>query len=79
MKDSVKLDSSAIIFYLFQTCVSPDREATPLQSAMCGSVAGGLAAAVTTPLDVAKTRIILSQVLQYFDTVHFFCKLLTGK
>ncbi|KAM0748845.1 mitochondrial carrier [Meredithblackwellia eburnea MCA 4105] len=31
-----------------------------IQAAVCGSFAGGLAAAVTTPLDVAKTRIMLS-------------------
>lgn len=29
-------------------------------AAACGSVAGGIAAAITTPLDVAKTRIMLS-------------------
>ena len=33
--------------------------ATPLQAAICGSVSGGIAAAVTTPLDVIKTRIML--------------------
>lgn len=36
-------------------------EITSFQSALCGSVAGGLAAAVTTPLDLAKTRIMLAE------------------
>lgn len=33
---------------------------TSAASALCGAVAGGLAAAITTPLDVAKTRIMLA-------------------
>jgi len=32
------------------------------QSALCGSFSGGLAAAITTPIDVAKTRLMLLQV-----------------
>ncbi|KOB70788.1 S-adenosylmethionine mitochondrial carrier protein, partial [Operophtera brumata] len=36
-------------------------EITTFQSALCGSVAGGFAAAVTTPLDLAKTRIMLAE------------------
>ncbi|XP_026728592.1 S-adenosylmethionine mitochondrial carrier protein homolog [Trichoplusia ni] len=38
-----------------------DGEITSIQSALCGSVAGGFAAAVTTPLDLAKTRIMLAE------------------
>ncbi|CDR46814.1 CYFA0S26e00364g1_1 [Cyberlindnera fabianii] len=33
----------------------------PLQGAICGSIAGGVAAALTTPLDVLKTRIMLNE------------------
>eukprot|EP00548_Thalassiothrix_antarctica_P005715 CAMPEP_0194141656 /NCGR_PEP_ID=MMETSP0152-20130528/11055_1 /TAXON_ID=1049557 /ORGANISM="Thalassiothrix antarctica, Strain L6-D1" /LENGTH=272 /DNA_ID=CAMNT_0038840353 /DNA_START=60 /DNA_END=878 /DNA_ORIENTATION=+ len=32
---------------------------TPVQGAACGSVSGGIAAAITTPLDVLKTRLML--------------------
>jgi len=34
---------------------------TPFQGAICGSIGGGIAAAITTPLDVAKTRIMLGK------------------
>jgi len=33
----------------------------PIQGAFCGSIAGGVAAALTTPLDVLKTRIMLNE------------------
>ncbi|CAL1271582.1 unnamed protein product [Larinioides sclopetarius] len=33
----------------------------PWQSSLCGAVAGGIAAGITTPLDVAKTRIMLAK------------------
>lgn len=35
------------------------KETNPIQGAACGSLAGAIAGAVTTPLDVAKTRIML--------------------
>lgn len=35
------------------------------QSALCGSLSGGLAAAVTTPLDVCKTRLMLDSTGKY--------------
>lgn len=34
----------------------------PWQGAICGAGAGGISAAITTPLDVAKTRIMLARV-----------------
>jgi len=32
----------------------------PMQSSICGAISGGISAAITTPLDVAKTRIMLA-------------------
>ena len=34
---------------------------TPLESAICGAAAGAFSSAITTPLDVAKTRIMLAE------------------
>jgi len=36
-------------------------ETNPVQGAICGSIAGAIAGAATTPLDVAKTRIMLER------------------
>ncbi|XP_077865525.1 mitochondrial S-adenosylmethionine carrier protein-like [Saccoglossus kowalevskii] len=37
------------------------RLVTPWESAVCGAIAGGFSAALTTPFDVAKTRIMLAE------------------
>lgn len=36
------------------------RKVNSMESAICGAISGAMAAAVTTPIDVAKTRIMLS-------------------
>ncbi|XP_006609080.1 S-adenosylmethionine mitochondrial carrier protein-like isoform X2 [Apis laboriosa] len=38
------------------------RECTPLEGALCGSLSVAISASITTPLDVAKTRIMLSNM-----------------
>jgi len=44
---------------------------TPLEVALCGSISGGIAAALTTPIDVTKTQIMLanSAINQNFSSV----------
>nr|CAI5847228.1 unnamed protein product [Callosobruchus analis] len=52
-----------ILEYLKCTYRTRYKNNIPLESwevAVCGSIAGGFSAAVTTPLDVAKTRIMLA-------------------
>ncbi|KAF8600423.1 S-adenosylmethionine transporter [Ceratobasidium sp. AG-I] len=46
-------------FFKLRLAKSLGRPTNPHEAAMCGSVAGGIAAAATTPLDVLKTRIML--------------------
>lgn len=41
--------------------VNTGLELTPIAVAVCGAVAGGIASFLTTPLDVAKTRIMLAE------------------
>ena len=50
--------------------MSQGRPVEPWQGAVCGAVAGGFSAAVTTPLDVLKTRIMLAQVCDYTVKSH---------
>ncbi|KAJ6649320.1 S-adenosylmethionine mitochondrial carrier protein like [Pseudolycoriella hygida] len=42
-------------------------ELTPIAVAACGAIASGISAAITTPLDVAKTRIMLAERSQGCD------------
>ncbi|VDO70404.1 unnamed protein product, partial [Onchocerca flexuosa] len=37
------------------------KQCTPLESAICGSISGSIAAAVTTPFDVVKTQTMLNE------------------
>ncbi|CAM1302124.1 SLC25A26 (predicted) [Pycnogonum litorale] len=48
------------------------------QSSVCGAVSGGIAAALTTPLDVAKTRIMLANKDSEFaqDKIHKAMKMI---
>ena len=47
-------------------------EVNPLQAAACGSISGAIAGALTTPLDVLKTRLMLGvdQNGQHYHSVH---------
>ncbi|KAB5591086.1 Carrier, S-adenosylmethionine transporter [Ceratobasidium theobromae] len=46
-------------FFKLHLSKSLDRPVNPHEAAVCGSLAGGIAASTTTPLDVLRTRVML--------------------
>ena len=52
------------LYEYFKLAVSRkfNRPTTSYEAALCGSVSGGIAAALTTPLDVIKTRLMIGSV-----------------
>uniref|UniRef100_A0A3P9M307 Mitochondrial S-adenosylmethionine carrier protein n=1 Tax=Oryzias latipes TaxID=8090 RepID=A0A3P9M307_ORYLA len=66
---------SAVLSSLFFQTLWSRRQGhmlSPWQSAVCGALAGAVSAFVTTPLDVAKTRIMLAKVHTHKHSQHLF-------
>ncbi|XP_050431324.1 S-adenosylmethionine mitochondrial carrier protein [Adelges cooleyi] len=55
------------------------RPLTPLEVALCGSIAGGVAAALTTPIDVTKTQIMLANNADEQNLKNVFIKIYKTK
>nr|ACO52490.1 mitochondrial S-adenosylmethionine carrier [Pneumocystis carinii] len=64
---NIKILSNISFSYLGDTTLS-----STLQSAISGSIASSIAAALTTPLDVIKTRTILSQTVLIYKKYFYF-------
>jgi solute carrier family 25 S-adenosylmethionine transporter 26 len=56
-----------------------DDGVSPTESAVCGSISGAIAAALTTPLDVIKTRLMIgkdSQGVEYKNAIDVFQRIM---
>lgn len=73
------LDSSLLDFKVGEECFPSSSESTSLskkQFAVCGAIAGAIGGSSTTPMDVAKTRIMLAEVRPLFASFYLFMKTL---
>ncbi|RLN87619.1 hypothetical protein BBJ28_00005253 [Nothophytophthora sp. Chile5] len=70
-------NSRASVFEQYKWSTQQNAPVSSLQGAVCGSIAGGVAACITTPLDVVKTRLMLgkdAKGVQYHGTLDTFSR-----